>query len=113
VELFQNQSDNDSTEDCLISFTTTEVKFRQNAPTLPILHLAGTLPNSCRDLQIQKKPPDQNNMIMVLVSANPGGTSQDSKPFELEIPMDNLKRGSTYRVWINGAHEFTFTVPMD
>lgn len=111
-ELFQSQSGNISEEKCLITFTTTEVVFRENAPTLPILHLAGTLPSSCRDLQIQKKPPDKDNLIMVLLTAKSGGDSQDPKPFELEIPLDNLKKGRTYRVWVNGQDEFTFTVPM-
>ncbi len=78
-----------------------------------VLHVSGSLPTPCNQLQTSLKPPDEQNRIQVEVySLLPPDKicAQVLVPFDTNIPLGSLKSGK-YTVILNGAQVSELSVP--
>ncbi len=78
-----------------------------------VLHVSGSLPTPCNQLQTSLKAPDEQNRIQVEVfSLLPPDKmcAQVLVPFDTNIPLGSLKSGK-YSVILNGAQVSELTVP--
>ncbi len=80
-------------------------------PNQEVVTLSGDLPDPCHQLRIQVSPPDGQNRIDIMVYSvfDPQMMCITViKPFEVSVPLDNLKSGH-YSVYVNGnlLGEFT------
>ncbi len=90
-----------------------EIKESRSESKTVILFVRGSLPTPCSLLRAKIEPPDSANKIVIDIYSlqNPDVMCiQSLAPFEVELPIENLKDGS-YSVEINKLHKVLLDWP--
>ncbi|NSW52116.1 MAG: DUF333 domain-containing protein [Anaerolineae bacterium] len=99
-----------------LAIAETEVLIAESFPVQVTLHVSGDMPTPCHQLAVEIRPPDDDNVIMVVLSSwqedNGLACAQVMTPFfsNITIPIDELAEGA-YTVWVNGYEVGEFNLP--
>jgi hypothetical protein len=110
-ELFTVKASDDPDLQCIIGLDKALVEIKDiDTVATPVLMMSGMLPGDCSGLIMKVDPPTTANYIVVTMIASSSGVSdvQDSKPFDINMPIHDLQPGD-YHIVINEQKQIDFT----